>query len=115
VGGADGGAPGPSRLPPTATDPDYLNLAAVEVRFNPLDLLRRHLALQIILDLVEAYVEQDTTGQWLDLKLPERQPEEHTPWLEVRVGQVQLRDSRLTLAPEGGDRPSACPRDHGKD
>lgn len=100
---------GPSRLPPTATDPDYLNLAAVEVRFNPLDLLRRHLALQITLDRVEAYVEQDTTGQWLDLKLPERQPEEHPPWLEVRVGQVQLRDSRLTLAPEGGDRPRPAP------
>ena len=95
---------GPSRLPPTATDPDYLSLAAVEVRFNPLDLLRRHLTLQINLDRVEAYLEQDATGQWLDLELPERQPQDRPPWMEVRVGQVQLRDSRLTLAPDGGDR-----------
>ncbi len=100
---------GPSRLPPTATDPDYLSLAGVEVRFNPLDLLRRNLALQITLDRVDAYLEQDATGQWLDLELPERKPQDRPPWLEVRVGQVQLRDSRLTLAPEGGDRPRPAP------
>ncbi|MFM7221144.1 MAG: translocation/assembly module TamB domain-containing protein [Nodosilinea sp.] len=100
---------GPSRLPPTATDPDYLSLAGVEVRFNPLDLLRRNLALQITLDQVDAYLEQDATGQWLDLELPERQPQDRPPWLEVRVGQVQLRDSRLTLAPEGGERPRPAP------
>jgi len=100
---------GPSRLPPTAADPDYLSLAGVEVRFNPLDLLRRNLALQITLDRVEAHVEEDARGQWLDLELPERQPQESPPWLEVRVGQVQLRDSRLSLVPHGGDRPRPAP------
>ena len=34
---------GASTLPPTATDPDRLSVGAIEVRVNPLDLLRRAL------------------------------------------------------------------------
>ncbi|MBE9137589.1 translocation/assembly module TamB domain-containing protein [Nodosilinea sp. LEGE 07088] len=97
---------GASALPPTATDPDTLTIGAIEVRFNPFDLLRREVRLMIYLEQAEAYLEQAADGEWVatDLDLPEDDPN-RDPFIDVSLGTLSLRDSRLTLLPYGtGER-----------
>ncbi|MFZ4640154.1 MAG: translocation/assembly module TamB domain-containing protein [Nodosilinea sp.] len=91
---------GRSTIPPTTQDPDRISLEGIEVRFNPLDLFRRELPLVINLDQARVYLQQADDGQWVDihLHLPE-QPEDQQPWFEVRVGQVNLHRSQVTLVP----------------
>ncbi|HSM81109.1 MAG TPA: translocation/assembly module TamB domain-containing protein [Nodosilinea sp.] len=100
---------GPSTLPPTATDPDTLSVEAIEIRFNPLDLLRREVRLAIHLEGIDAYLEQTADGEWIaiDLDLPEDDPD-RDPFIEVQVGMVRLSDGQLTMRPYGtgaSDRP----------
>ena len=97
---------GASTLPPTATDPDRLSVGAIEVRVNPLDLLRRDIRLGINLEQVEAYIEQAADGQWvaIELDLPETDPD-RKPFIEVMVGAVRLQDGSLTLLPYGTGAP----------
>jgi len=63
---------GPSSIPPTATDPDTLSLAAIDIRFNLLELLQRQLNLTIEFNQVDAYLEQNDEGDWLDLEIEPR-------------------------------------------
>ncbi len=100
---------GVSTMPPTTTDPDTLSVGAIEVRLNPLDVLRRDVRLMVNLEQVEAYVEQAADGKWVavELDLPEPKPD-RTPIFEVSVGAVRLQDSQVTLVPYGtgkSDRP----------
>lgn len=92
---------GPSQIPATATDPDFLSLQAVEVQVNPRDLLRRELILDIVLDQVDLYVAQAADGQWvaLELNLPEQDEDAPDPWINVQPGTLHLRDSRVVLVP----------------
>lgn len=91
---------GPSRIPPTATDPDTISLKAVEVNFNLLELLTRELHYDITLETVDAYIEQDANGQWIDLDIqqPEREPGQE-PFIEFKPGTIRLEDGAVTLVP----------------
>jgi translocation and assembly module TamB len=76
---------GPSAIPPTADDPDAVAIAGINVRFNPFQLLRRQIQPQITLEGVEAYLEQDESGEWLnlsDLDFPEAEPGQD-PFIQV--------------------------------
>ncbi|MBU6229919.1 MAG: translocation/assembly module TamB domain-containing protein [Cyanobacteria bacterium REEB459] len=91
---------GRSTIPPTARDPDRVSLEGIEVRFNPLDLFHRELPLVINLDRAQVYLQQTEEGQWVDLHLHLPEPEkDRQPWIEVRVGQVNVQRSQLTLVP----------------
>ncbi|MBD0266997.1 MAG: translocation/assembly module TamB domain-containing protein [Cyanobacteria bacterium Co-bin8] len=91
---------GPSSIPPIPTETDSLALESVEVRFNLLDLLRRELNLDVVLENAEGYFEQNAELEWIDVDFETLQPErDREPIIEVKPGTIGLRDSRLTLTP----------------
>jgi translocation and assembly module TamB len=91
---------GPFALPATPTDPDSLRLEALEIKLNPLNLLRRELPLVINLEQVDMVLEQAADGQWVDLDLQLRDEDrDREPFLDIRVARVNLQDGRLTLVP----------------
>ncbi len=56
---------GESKLPPTATNPDYLSAEAIQVNFSPWQfLLKRDLILHISVIRPDVYIEQDERGVW---------------------------------------------------
>ncbi|NEQ30237.1 MAG: hypothetical protein F6K04_04435 [Leptolyngbya sp. SIO4C5] len=88
---------GPSAVPATETDPDEIFAESVVVRFNLLEtLLTRDLDLQLELNEVRGYLEQNPARQWTDIELPEREEE---PFIEVKLTQVSVADSQLILVP----------------
>ena len=57
---------GPTSVPATPTDPDRASVKAVEVGFNPLQLVfTRTLKLNVTLVQPDVYIEQDAKGDWL--------------------------------------------------
>ncbi|MDA0865902.1 MAG: hypothetical protein O2890_05705, partial [Cyanobacteria bacterium] len=91
---------GPSAIPPTADDPDAVAIETIHVRFNPLQLLRRRIQPEITLQGVDAYIEQDQTGEWVnlsDLDLPEAEPGKD-PLIQVNPI-VQVEDAAAMLRP----------------
>jgi translocation and assembly module TamB len=61
---------GLSSLPATESDPDFAEIPTVKVGFNPLTLLlSRTLNLKISLIDPSIYIEQDSQGAWLQLKI----------------------------------------------
>ena len=59
---------GPSTIPATATDPDYVRLRGIEVRFQPWQLLReRRLDIKVRLWQPEAVFHQSSDRRWLRL------------------------------------------------
>jgi hypothetical protein len=63
---------GASSIAPTPSDPDRLTIQAIAVNFNPLPLLwGQPLALDVTVVAPKLYLEQDKTGQWIRLQLPE--------------------------------------------
>lgn len=101
---------GPSALPATATDPDELYVEAIDVRFNPFQLFRRRLTPTFALDGVRAYLEQDETGQWLDIDLDlDDDEDDRDPFIQVNP-RIRLRNGEVVALPyleptAGGDRP----------
>ncbi|MBD1876180.1 translocation/assembly module TamB domain-containing protein [Nodosilinea sp. FACHB-131] len=91
---------GPSKIPPTPTDPDSLSLTAVEVQFKLWDLWRRELPLTVTLEQGELYLEQNAEREWfdLDLDLSDRDPE-RDPFINVNLDQLYVKDSQLTMVP----------------
>lgn len=91
---------GTSTIPATVTDSDALSLESVEVRFNLFDLLRRELNLDVELQNVEGYFEQNAELRWLDIEFESFQGADgKEPIIEVKPGTIRLRNSRLTLQP----------------
>ncbi len=88
---------GPSAIPATPTDPDWVSLAGVDISFNPLKiLLTRELNLDITLRQPEIYLEQDKTGAWVTTEL--REQEEQGP-IRTEIDTVRVRDGRAILVP----------------
>ncbi|MBW4681016.1 MAG: translocation/assembly module TamB domain-containing protein [Microcoleus vaginatus WJT46-NPBG5] len=92
---------GPSRLPPTATDPDRASVEAVEIGFNILQLLAtRNLILDITLVKPDVYIEQDPDGQWITVpKLVER---EASGPIRTEIDTIRVRNANVVLLPSGG-------------
>ncbi|MGF1677507.1 MAG: translocation/assembly module TamB domain-containing protein, partial [Rivularia sp. (in: cyanobacteria)] len=88
---------GASAIPATATDSDQVKADAVEVGFDPLQLLfHRRLKLDVTLVNPLGYVEQDKQGNWINTKIV--LPDEPGA-IAIDVDQVRLRNGNLALMP----------------
>ncbi|MFE4106577.1 translocation/assembly module TamB domain-containing protein, partial [Almyronema epifaneia] len=87
---------GPSAAPATETDPDELFVESIVVKFNLLEaLLTQDLNLQLELNEVRGYLEQNATRQWTDLELPEREER----LIEIKLTRVSVAEGQLVLVP----------------
>lgn len=99
---------GASAIPATATDPDQVKADAVEVGFDPLQLLfHRRLKLDVTLVNPLGYVEQDEQGSWINTKIV--LPDEPGA-IAIDVDQVRLRNGNLALIPFVQNRLVASPK-----
>lgn len=98
---------GPSKLNATETDPTYATAEAVEVGFNPLQVLfERELDIDLRLIEAEGYVEQDPEEGWLGIDVPTFEPPPEEPLVKVRLDELEIVDSQVTVVPlpaEGKD------------
>ncbi|APB34342.1 hypothetical protein GlitD10_2016 [Gloeomargarita lithophora Alchichica-D10] len=90
---------GASAIPATATDPDYVQLRAIEVQFQPWQLLQeRRLDIQLELIQPEAVLHQSPDQQWLRITPEIGNPTSPSP-ITVQVNQVRMAGGRVTLVP----------------
>jgi translocation and assembly module TamB len=89
------GQPAPPSMA-NAQDGAHATVEAVEVGFNLWQLLQRKLDLDVTLVHPEAYIEQDTKGQWLNLAMG---PGGEKPPIEVALKRLKLEDAKVTLSP----------------
>lgn len=63
---------GATSVPATPTDSDSVSIQAVDVAFNPLQVLfTRTLKLDVTLVNPDVFIQQDTQGRWVDIKIAE--------------------------------------------
>ena len=93
---------GRSVMPPTDSDPDRLSIEGVKVGFNivPL-LLKRSLPVTITLEKVNAYIEQDESGAWLDLNIT---TEDKPLPIEIPTT-IKIPDAQIVLLAKGKTTP----------
>ncbi|MEO0533501.1 MAG: translocation/assembly module TamB domain-containing protein [Cyanobacteria bacterium P01_A01_bin.123] len=92
---------GPSAIPATDTDPDEVFVESLDVRFNLFrSLFSRKLRLNVEVNGVTGYFEQDADGQWVDVEidLPERDPDEEG-FFQIKAGTIRFSDSEVVLIP----------------
>jgi translocation and assembly module TamB len=89
---------GASALPATATDPDRATVEAVEVQFNPWQLIwQRQLPLNVTLINPKAYLEQDDAGLWVGTKL---NPPKEKGAIEIQLNQLRLENAAIEFSPK---------------
>jgi translocation and assembly module TamB len=87
---------GRSALPPTPTDADAVQVEAIEVGFNLLDLVwSRDLHLDITLIRPEVFVDQDADGQWVKTTIKEQESDN---FIEIKLDDIRVQDGKLMLA-----------------
>ncbi|MEM9219439.1 MAG: translocation/assembly module TamB domain-containing protein [Cyanobacteria bacterium P01_F01_bin.150] len=87
---------GETRLPPTSNDRDQGIVEAVQVHFNPLELLfRQQLSLNITLVNPELLVDQEPAGQWVSTQINELEPGP----IEIKLSQITLKNGTVALFP----------------
>ncbi len=92
---------GASSIPATANDPDRVAIDAVEVGFNPLQLIfNRRLKLDVTLVNPDIYLEKDNQGRWITTTIA---PPGEDGLIKTDLEKLQLRNGRLVLMPQGGD------------
>ncbi|OUL35441.1 hypothetical protein BV372_11400 [Nostoc sp. T09] len=88
---------GASEIPATATDPDRVAVEAVEVGFDPLQLiLSRNLKLDVTLVNPDVYIEKDEQGRWLTTSIAiggKGGP------IKTDLDKIRLRNGKLVLMP----------------
>jgi translocation and assembly module TamB len=88
---------GASGIPATAKYPDHATVEAVEVAFNPMQLLfTRKLDLDIVLVKPNAYLVQDPETLWVTTTITE--PAEEGP-ITINLNQLKLQDATVALLP----------------
>ncbi|MEW6493022.1 MAG: translocation/assembly module TamB domain-containing protein [Cyanobacteriota bacterium] len=85
-------------IPATPTDPDYVRAEAVDVTFDPLQLLfNRTLELNVTLVKPNAYIEQAEDGRWISTEIT---TEEKEPGLiKTDVETIRFRNGNVVLVP----------------
>ncbi len=98
---------GPSEIPNTATETDRVVSQAVEVRFNPLQLLGGKLDLNVTLVDPDIYLEQDETGEWVD---PELNISPGNGPVQIGLKTLKLRRGNVRAVPfwQGETNPAAA-------
>ncbi|MEM8614443.1 MAG: hypothetical protein AAGF93_20685, partial [Cyanobacteria bacterium P01_H01_bin.105] len=90
---------GPSRLNATESDPTYVTADAVEVGFNPLQVLfQRELEIDLRLIGADGYLEQHPEEGWIGVDVPTFEPVED-PLIKVRMDDIDIANSQITLVP----------------
>ena len=88
---------GKSGIPATATDPDRAVAEAVEVKFDPIQLLlTRTLKLDVTLIKATAYIEQDKNGVWVSTAIKDQ---EATGFIKTQLDALRLSDADVELSP----------------
>jgi translocation and assembly module TamB len=88
---------GASAIPATPTDPDSVAVDAVEVGFDPLQLLFRHnLKLDVTLVNPDVYVEQDEQGRWITTTIAK--PGNAQP-IQTDLDKLRFRNANVVLVP----------------
>lgn len=101
---------GPSKLNPTDTDPSYATAESVDVRLNPLQVLfERELDIDLRLVGAAGYVEQHPEDGWLGLDVPTFEPPPEEPLVKVRMDDIEVVDSQITLVPLPADGAAPTP------
>jgi translocation and assembly module TamB len=86
---------GASAVPATPTDPDRLSVEAVDVAFDPLQLLiSRKLNLDVTLDKPEIYLEQAQNGTWVSTEIQEQ---EETGPVTTELQTIRFKDGTAVL------------------
>ncbi|MBE9126370.1 MULTISPECIES: translocation/assembly module TamB domain-containing protein [unclassified Coleofasciculus] len=87
-------------LPATPTDPDHASVEAVEVQYNPLQLLlNRRLELQVTLIEPDAYIEQAADGRWVNLELKTGEPGP----IKIELQGLGVRNADVVLVPRSNE------------
>lgn len=90
---------GPSEMGASTADSTTVTADTVIVKFDLLKtLLTSRLGLDLVLVDAEGYLEQDEDRGWLDFKIPEQDDEEDRRF-EVRLDDIRIHNSQLTLVP----------------
>lgn len=91
---------GPSTIGAAADDSTTLEVDTTIVRFDLIEtLLTSELGLDLTLIKAEGYLAQDEEKGWLDVDVPEQDGEEQDRRFEIRLDDIRVRDSQLTLVP----------------
>lgn len=87
---------GPTVVPATETDGDRVEIEAVEVRFNLLEVVfDRRLTLDLALIEPTAYLDQTEDGAWLQTEFT---PSEPGP-IEIKINRIEVDSATVTLQP----------------
>lgn len=92
---------GRSGLPATATDRDRATVEAVEVKFNPIDVIDNEINLDLTLINPQVYLEQDKESQWLNLEITQEEPKEGQ--FKINVIKAGVQDATVVLVPWKGE------------
>ncbi len=95
---------GPTSLPATPTDPDHASVKAIDVAFDPLQLLlTRTLKLDVTLVQPNAYIEQDKQGRWV--RLPPQTEQKPGP-ITINPDTIRVKNANAVVVayPKPGDR-----------
>ncbi|MCC5656864.1 translocation/assembly module TamB [Nostoc sp. XA010] len=89
---------GASAIPATSTDPDRAVIEAVEVGFDPLQLIfNRHLKLDVTLVNPDIYIEQDKEGRWVSTNIA---PSREGTAIKTDLDNLRFRNAKLALMPQ---------------
>jgi translocation and assembly module TamB len=92
---------GASAIPATATDPDRVAIDAVEVGFDPLQLIfNRRLKLDVTLVNPDIYIEKDNQGRWITTTIA---PAGKDGPIKTDLDKLRLRNGQVVLVPQGGE------------
>ncbi len=90
---------GPSEMGASATDSTTVTADTVIVKFDLLKtLLTSRLGLDLVLVDAEGYLAQDKDKGWLDFTVPDQNEAENRRF-EVRLDDIRIRNSHITLVP----------------
>jgi translocation and assembly module TamB len=86
---------GATSVPATATDPDTVSIAAVEVNYNLLSVLfSRTLPLDVTLVNPKAYLQQDTEGRWVNTEIATG---DAAGPIQIALNRLNLRNAQAVL------------------
>ncbi|MBD3882395.1 translocation/assembly module TamB domain-containing protein [Phormidium tenue FACHB-886] len=104
---------GASAMPKTATDADEIQVEAIEVDFNPLEVLwDRTLSLEVTLVNPVAYIDQDAEGQWITTQIKEQDQQDEL--IKIEMDTLRSRNGTLRLAPYGNVEDSEVVAEEGE-
>lgn len=91
---------GPSTVGASDEDATTLTAEGVVVKFNLLKtLLTSRLGLDLTVEGAQGYIEQDADKGWLNVEVPEREDDGKEEKYKIRLDDIRIRDSQLTLVP----------------